>query len=65
MNLVTALDFTGSNGHPKDESSLHSLININKNMYMNSLKSVGEILINYDWDKLVPMYGFGGLPKFG
>ncbi len=32
---------------------------------MKSLKSVGEILINYDWDKLVPMYGFGGLPRFG
>lgn len=24
---------------------------------------MGDILINYDSDKLVPMYGFGGIPK--
>ncbi len=27
------------------------------------MKSVGEILLNYDHDKKVPMYGFGGKPK--
>lgn len=25
LNLVTAIDFTGSNGHPLDPGSLHSL----------------------------------------
>lgn len=33
-------------------------------MYYQSLKSVGDILINYDYDKIVPMYGFGGVPHF-
>ena len=26
--------------------------------------SVGEILLNYDHDKLIPMYGFGAKPRF-
>lgn len=29
------------------------------------MQSVGEILLNYDDDKDVPMYGFGGVPKNG
>lgn len=64
LNLVTAIDFTGSNGHPMDVGSLHNLKDINKNLYLQAIKAVGQILINYDSDKLVPMYGFGGIPKF-
>lgn len=27
------------------------------------MKSLGGIIISYDFDKLVPIYGFGGIPK--
>ena len=30
------------------------------NAYQKAIKAVGEILMNYDYDKLVPIYGFGG-----
>ena len=63
MALITAIDFTSSNGLVNQSNSLHSLVNANNNQYRGALKSVSEILINYDYDKLVPMYGFGGKPK--
>jgi hypothetical protein len=28
------------------------------------MKAVGDILLNYDDDRLVPMFGFGAKPKF-
>jgi len=28
------------------------------------LHAVGEILLEYDFDKKVPMYGYGGKPNF-
>ena len=30
------------------------------NDYEKAIESVGRILLNYDSDKQVPMYGFGG-----
>eukprot|EP00828_Plagiopyla_frontata_P003800 TRINITY_DN11254_c0_g1_i2.p2 TRINITY_DN11254_c0_g1~~TRINITY_DN11254_c0_g1_i2.p2 ORF type:complete len:323 (-),score=48.85 TRINITY_DN11254_c0_g1_i2:185-1153(-) len=32
--------------------------------YYKAIDSVGQILINYDYDKLIPCYGFGGKPQF-
>jgi hypothetical protein len=34
------------------------------NQYQLAIKTVGEILINYDNDKMIPVYGFGGKPHF-
>ena len=34
------------------------------NPYQKAMMSVGEILLNYDTDKLVPVYGFGARPRF-
>lgn len=28
------------------------------------MQSVGEILLEYDDDKMVPMFGFGAIPRF-
>ncbi|CAG9334743.1 unnamed protein product [Blepharisma stoltei] len=60
ISLIVAIDFTASNMDPRDPQSLHYLNPNNMfNQYQSALFSVGEILLNYDSDKLVPFYGFG------
>ena len=59
INLVIGIDFTSSNGHPSGPSSLHYTDPRHENQYQVALRSVGEILLNYDTDKQVPVYGFG------
>jgi hypothetical protein len=34
------------------------------NKYQMAIKSVMHILLNYDTDKMIPTYGFGGVPSF-
>lgn len=60
ISLMIAVDFTGSNGHPQLPSSLHFLNPNGYNHYQAALHSVSEILLYYDSDKMVPLYGFGG-----
>ena len=60
INLLIAVDFTGSNGHPMAPTSLHFISPNGYNHYQSALHSVSEILLNYDSDKEVPLYGFGG-----
>mmetsp|Transcript_29183 Transcript_29183/g.28917 ORF Transcript_29183/g.28917 Transcript_29183/m.28917 type:complete len:300 (-) Transcript_29183:463-1362(-) len=59
ISLIVAIDFTASNMDPRDPQSLHYLNPNGFNQYQSALFSVGEILLNYDSDKLVPFYGFG------
>ena len=59
LNLAIAIDFTLSNGEPKDRDSLHYMGNMKGNEYYNAIKSVGEILEFYDADKQFPTLGFG------
>ena len=58
MNLAIGIDFTGSNGEPSSSSSLHYISN-NLNQYQRAIKEIGQILIAYDNDKVVPSFGFG------
>ncbi|OMJ84958.1 hypothetical protein SteCoe_13867 [Stentor coeruleus] len=60
INLLIAVDFTGSNGHPNSPSSLHYINPAGQNQYQSALHAVSDILLNYDSDKEVPLYGFGG-----
>ena len=63
INLITCIDFTGSNGIPSHPGSLHYMapsIDAQPNQYQKAIQSVGQILLEYDNDKLVPTYGFGG-----
>jgi len=60
ISLMIAVDFTASNGNPQVPNSLHFLNPNGYNQYEAALYSVAEILLNYDSDKMVPMYGFGG-----
>ncbi|CAD8134439.1 unnamed protein product [Paramecium octaurelia] len=64
INLMIAVDFTGSNGDPKFPNSLHYNNPNQMNQYQSALYQVSEILLNYDFDKKIPMYGFGGVPHF-
>lgn len=64
LNFIAAVDFTGSNGIPTHPTSLHALKTGGFNQYQQALYSVGEIILNYDYDKMVPMFGFGGKPRF-
>ena len=59
MNLVVAIDFTGSNGNPASPNSLHYLGNT-ANAYEIAIKSCGNIVAYYDYDQLFPAFGFGG-----
>lgn len=59
--LFIGVDFTSSNGYPHLATSLH-YIHPNKsilNPYQEVIKNVGDILLDYDDDKMVPVYGFG------
>ncbi|KAJ1429331.1 copine-8-like protein [Ochromonadaceae sp. CCMP2298] len=58
ISLITAIDFTGSNGDPAMPESLHYLQG-QPNPYQSMLSSVGRILEVYDTDKMYPVFGFG------
>merc|ERR1719415_312648 len=60
MNFSVAVDFTLSNGHPQKENSLHYLNPATmENQYTTAIRSVGEIVQDYDTDKQFPALGFG------
>eukprot|EP00397_Hematodinium_sp_SG-2012_P011305 GEMP01011441.1.p1 GENE.GEMP01011441.1~~GEMP01011441.1.p1 ORF type:complete len:579 (+),score=97.41 GEMP01011441.1:92-1828(+) len=60
IKLHVAIDFTASNGNPLDLNSLHYTAGGRPNCYQQIVGSVGSILLDYDSDKMVPAYGFGG-----
>ncbi|KAL9974985.1 hypothetical protein ACROYT_G012097 [Oculina patagonica] len=53
------IDFTASNGDPGQSTSLHYINPYAPNEYMQALTAVGEIIQDYDSDKLFPSFGFG------
>lgn len=67
LDLVASIDLTASNGNPKNKSSLHYIDPSGKqNQYQSAISKVFSVLEPYDTDKLIPVYGFGGMsPKLG
>jgi len=60
VNFTLAIDFTGSNGNPNQQSSLHYRDPTGRpNQYQTAIQSVGEIIQDYDSDKMFPALGFG------
>ena len=57
--LSIGIDFTGSNGHPLDEGSLHSIKG--ENDYERAIKACGSVVAYYDYDQLFPVFGFGAI----
>ncbi|XP_067010459.1 copine-8 [Anabrus simplex] len=66
LNCTIAIDFTASNGDPQAPNSLHYIHSHIPNQYEQALTAVGEIIQDYDSDKLFPVLGFGArLPPDG
>mmetsp|Transcript_32790 Transcript_32790/g.57076 ORF Transcript_32790/g.57076 Transcript_32790/m.57076 type:complete len:545 (-) Transcript_32790:27-1661(-) len=80
LGLIAAVDFTASNGDPRYTESLHHVSQQSSynyfignkavpepsNQYEQALKAVADVLIEYDSDKRVPMFGFGAVThQFG
>jgi hypothetical protein len=65
LNMMVAIDFTGSNGHPKTPTSLHYMNPNAPNQYQLAIHAITAILMNYDSDKRIPAFGFGATTNFG
>ena len=67
VNFTVAVDMTGSNGDPGSPQSLHYKDPSGRpNQYVTAIRSVGEIVQDYDSDKMFPALGFGArIPPTG
>ncbi|XP_034998530.2 copine-3-like isoform X1 [Hippoglossus stenolepis] len=59
INFTIAVDFTGSNGDPKFPVSLHYINPQGYNEYLAAIWAVGNVIQDYDSDKMFPAFGFG------
>jgi len=59
IQVVIAIDFTGSNGDPSSYTSLHALNKQGGNDYERAIRQIVEVLEPYDSDGKIPLYGFG------
>jgi hypothetical protein len=60
LNLITAIDFTGSNGNVASPTSLHHISPGRLNQYETCIQAVGSVICPYDSDQMFAVYGFGG-----
>lgn len=58
LNVMVAIDFTGSNGNPRVPGTLHYL-GEGKNDYERAIEAILSILSKYDHDQMFPVLGFG------
>jgi len=64
INLTVAVDMTGSNGDPTNPESLHYINpRTGENAYTTAIRTVGDILQDYDFDKKIMGLGFGSKVK--
>jgi hypothetical protein len=64
LPVVVAIDFTGSNGDPRQPGTLHYMDpNGAKTDYEKAISSIMEILAKYDHDQQFPVVGFGAKYK--
>uniref|UniRef100_A0A8D2JAD8 Copine-2 n=1 Tax=Varanus komodoensis TaxID=61221 RepID=A0A8D2JAD8_VARKO len=59
LALQVGIDFTASNGNPRDPTSLHYINPMGTNEYLSAIWAVGQIIQDYDTDKMFPALGFG------
>ncbi|KAK4850063.1 hypothetical protein QYF36_003568 [Acer negundo] len=66
LNFMVAVDFTASNGNPRNPNSLHYIDPSGRlNSYQQTIMEVGEVIQFYDSDRRFPIWGFGGNPFNG
>ncbi|CAB9509273.1 Copine-6 [Seminavis robusta] len=63
LNVVVAIDFTGSNGDPRKPGALHHIDANSRNQYEQAMAALVSILLKYDSDQMIPVVGFGA--KYG
>jgi copine 5/8/9 len=66
ISLIVGIDFTGSNGHPQEGTSLHYIHLTDPthwNVYQQAIYAVGNVLEPYDSDHLYSVFGFGARVK--
>mmetsp|Transcript_68023 Transcript_68023/g.100953 ORF Transcript_68023/g.100953 Transcript_68023/m.100953 type:complete len:587 (+) Transcript_68023:90-1850(+) len=63
INLGIAIDYSASNGDPRQPGTPHYFSGIEKNDYEAAIASVGKVLGSYDSDHLHSVWGFGA--KYG
>jgi Copine len=62
LNVVVGIDFTGSNGDPRQPGTLHYRNNNDpsfRNDYEKAIAAIVSILAKFDSDQKFPVYGFG------
>ncbi|KAK3548829.1 hypothetical protein QTP70_020720 [Hemibagrus guttatus] len=57
--MKVGIDFTASNGNPREPSSLHYINPMGSNEYLSAIWAVGQIIQDYDSNKMFPALGFG------
>nr|POE70425.1 protein bonzai 3 [Quercus suber] len=61
LNFMVAVDFTASNGNPRNPDSLHYIDPSGRlNSYQRAIMEVGEVIQFYDSNRRFPAWGFGG-----
>nr|XP_023879541.1 protein BONZAI 3-like isoform X1 [Quercus suber]XP_023879542.1 protein BONZAI 3-like isoform X1 [Quercus suber] len=61
LNFMVAIDFTASNGNPRNPDSLHYIDPSGQlNSYQRAIMEIGEVIQFYDSDRRFPAWGFGG-----
>jgi len=60
FSMSVCVDFTGSNGDPRNATSLHYIHPGCRNQYIDTIRSIGTILANYCQKISFPLNGFGG-----
>nr|XP_023675549.1 copine-2-like isoform X1 [Paramormyrops kingsleyae]XP_023675550.1 copine-2-like isoform X1 [Paramormyrops kingsleyae] len=61
LMFTVGIDFTASNGNPREPYSLHYINPLGNNEYLDAIWAVGQIIQDYDSDKMFPALGFGAL----
>lgn len=61
ISLSVGIDFTSSNGNPRELTSLHYIYGNEPNSYEQAISACGSIITCYDSDQSFPVYGFGAL----
>lgn len=60
MNMTIGIDFTGSNYNPAAGVNLHNPIK-EENHYFKAITEISKIVLAFDSDKSVPLFGFGAV----
>jgi hypothetical protein len=60
--LTIGIDFTASNGLPTRKGTLHYVGETTLNSYEQAIRTCGDTVAYYDYDKLFPVFGYGANP---